>query len=221
MKHFFSEFKTINIFIILFIIQIFFSFTLIKLEMQNSNNLKFYQPIIQRQQIPKILIKINDVSIKYKVEKGDTLYGIAKKFNTTIDNLKKLNNLNDKSILKVGMILIISSNNFLVYSPFDIFNVKLKTDKILLIYSNNSIIFSPLADGIISFVGEISGFGKSVIIQYNNYSVVVSNIHETFVEKGQKVNLQTCIGFSSGENVLNLSVFLEEKMLSLKDLLNK
>lgn len=38
----------------------------------------------------------------YIVEKGDTIYGIAKKFNTTQAEIFSLNNLNTKSIIKVG-----------------------------------------------------------------------------------------------------------------------
>lgn len=40
----------------------------------------------------------------YKVMKGDTLYGIARKLDTTVDELKKINNLTDNS-LSIGQIL--------------------------------------------------------------------------------------------------------------------
>ena len=46
----------------------------------------------------------------YVVEKGDTLYGISKKFNTSVQSLKELNNLNDNNI-KAKDILKVSSNN--------------------------------------------------------------------------------------------------------------
>lgn len=46
-----------------------------------------------------------DVSTnKYTVVKGDTLYSIARKFNTTVDNIKKNNNLTSNT-LSVGQIL--------------------------------------------------------------------------------------------------------------------
>ena len=41
---------------------------------------------------------------KYTVVKGDTLYSIARKFNTTVDNIKKNNNLTSNT-LSVGQIL--------------------------------------------------------------------------------------------------------------------
>lgn len=41
---------------------------------------------------------------EYAVQKGDTLYSIARKFNTTVDNLKSLNNITTDS-LAIGQIL--------------------------------------------------------------------------------------------------------------------
>ena len=46
----------------------------------------------------------------YVVEKGDTLYGIAKKFNTSVQSIKELNNLKRDTIV-VGEILRVRSNN--------------------------------------------------------------------------------------------------------------
>lgn len=44
------------------------------------------------------------VSDTYKVMKGDTLYGIAKKLDTTVDELKKINNI-DNNAISIGQIL--------------------------------------------------------------------------------------------------------------------
>ena len=59
--------------------------------------------------------------ITYKVVSGDTLYSIAKKYNTTVNDIKNLNNLSSNS-LSIGQILKIqsseketSSNNYLNY----------------------------------------------------------------------------------------------------------
>ncbi len=46
----------------------------------------------------------------YKVKSGDTLYNLASKFNTTVDELKNINNLSS-NILSVGQILKIPSIN--------------------------------------------------------------------------------------------------------------
>ena len=44
--------------------------------------------------------------IKYYVEQNDTLSSIAKKFNTSINEIKRLNNLNTNDII-IGELLII------------------------------------------------------------------------------------------------------------------
>ena len=46
----------------------------------------------------------------YTVEKGDTLYSIARKFNITVDDLKKANNLTSNT-LSIGESLIIPSTS--------------------------------------------------------------------------------------------------------------
>lgn len=43
-------------------------------------------------------------SVSYTVKKGDTLYGIAKKFNTTVDSIKSKNNLKNNT-LSIGQVL--------------------------------------------------------------------------------------------------------------------
>lgn len=57
--------------------------------------------------------------ITYKVVSGDTLYSIAKKYNTTVNEIKNLNNLTSTN-LNIGQILKIKStedaaNNYLTY----------------------------------------------------------------------------------------------------------
>ena len=49
------------------------------------------------------LLIIDEVNT-IKVSKGDTLYSIAKKYNTTVDELKKLNNLTNNT-LSIGQTL--------------------------------------------------------------------------------------------------------------------
>ena len=44
----------------------------------------------------------------YTVVRGDTLTAIAKKYNTTVSNLVKLNNISDPDYIVVGQVLIVS-----------------------------------------------------------------------------------------------------------------
>lgn len=52
---------------------------------------------------------INEGSV-YVVQKGDTLYSIAKKFNTTVDNIKNINSIIG-DVLTIGMNLLIPGSN--------------------------------------------------------------------------------------------------------------
>ncbi len=47
---------------------------------------------------------IDDDEITYTVQPGDTLYGIARKFNTTVDSILVKNNLNS-ALLSIGQVL--------------------------------------------------------------------------------------------------------------------
>ncbi len=58
-------------------------------------------------------LKINKDTLEpniYIVQKGDTLYSIARKYNTTVDNLKNINNLTSNT-LSIGQNLVIPSNS--------------------------------------------------------------------------------------------------------------
>ena len=54
-------------------------------------------------------IKPIDFPIKYKVVKGDTLWGISKKFGVTVSQICELNNIKENAILSIGKILYIPS----------------------------------------------------------------------------------------------------------------
>ena len=43
----------------------------------------------------------------YKVQKGDTLYSISKKFQITVQELRAANNLSENDVIKAGQSLII------------------------------------------------------------------------------------------------------------------
>lgn len=74
-------------------------------KIKNLNNLTSNNLSIG--QILKIPTTTNtNNSIIYTVKKGDSLYSIAKKYNTTIDNIKKKNNLTS-NLLSIGQKIII------------------------------------------------------------------------------------------------------------------
>ncbi len=78
----------------------------------------------------ELLIPDNNISLTstYKVKKGDSLYSISKAFNTTVDNLKKLNNLTSNN-LSIGQELIIpkdTSNIYIVKSGDSLYAIAKK-----------------------------------------------------------------------------------------------
>ena len=58
--------------------------------------------------IGQVLLIPTDTNLEttYTVQRGDSLYSIAKKYNTTVDRLKQLNNLTS-NLLSIGQILIV------------------------------------------------------------------------------------------------------------------
>ena len=54
-------------------------------------------------------LETQNVRIEHVVSKGETLYGIARKYEISVDDLKKSNNLNN-SILAIGQILLIQDS---------------------------------------------------------------------------------------------------------------
>jgi len=70
----------------------------IKLANNNIETLALDQVLL----VPMPKVNIEEKKFTHKVEKGETLYKIAKLYNVNVDNLKKWNNLNDENI-KEGM----------------------------------------------------------------------------------------------------------------------
>lgn len=68
-------------------------------------------PIGMKETAEKALenIKPIDFPVKYKVVKGDTLWGISKKFGVTVSQICELNNIKENAILSIGKILYIPS----------------------------------------------------------------------------------------------------------------
>lgn len=119
----------------------------------------------------------------YTVQKGDSLYSIARKFNTTVDELKRVNNLTTNS-LNVGQILKlpteIETENYItytvkagdnLYSIARTYNIPLTN----LIEFNNLTSTSLSVGQKISFQnGVFYGTGNILGYDYNKYTKTVS-----------------------------------------------
>lgn len=88
-----------------------------KLNKLMNNNLYIGQVL----KIPTKIVDIGDTDI-YQVMSGDTLYSLANKYNITVDELKKLNDLIDDNLI-VGQLLSVPSGlstaNTYIVSPGD------------------------------------------------------------------------------------------------------
>ncbi len=97
-------------------------------ELKSLNNLN--SDILSIGQVLKIpgIIEPEEPDIKpspegtYTVVSGDSLYSIAKKFNTTVDELKRLNNLSS-TLLNIGQVLIVPSNDLIPEENYKIYTV--------------------------------------------------------------------------------------------------
>lgn len=83
--------------------------------LMNINNLSTnLLSIGQKLLIPKGQQNTSENYFEYVVVAGDTLYGIANKYNTTVNQIKNINNLNNNT-LSIGQILKIPKNNEVTY----------------------------------------------------------------------------------------------------------
>jgi lipoprotein YgeR len=160
-------------------------------------------------------IPVNEKCIinkRYIVRTGDTLFRITKKFDISLDELIKVNNIKNNKIF-AGMTLNISSDvDYNIHSkinkPSDnkktlpVFNWPIRniynTEKdgltgvksigIIITGKKNSPVF-PSADGIVSRVGNMRGFGNYVILTHsNNYLTIYSYLKDIRVKKGDCID---------------------------------
>jgi len=62
--------------------------------------------------LPIFSLADNDEFITYKVTKGDTLWSISQKYNTSLELILAYNNIKERDILSLGQIIKIPQNNF-------------------------------------------------------------------------------------------------------------
>lgn len=76
-------------------------------DLKKLNNLSSNMLTVGQKLLVKDTSSSSDVGVYYTVMAGDTLYGIAKKFNLTVDELKKMNNLSSNN-LSINQKLLVS-----------------------------------------------------------------------------------------------------------------
>jgi membrane-bound lytic murein transglycosylase D len=70
-----------------------------------------YASVRSTQQSDKDDIQVNGETIKYRAKKGDTLASVAKRFDTTVNEIRRLNKFKKRKTLKGGQVILVSNKN--------------------------------------------------------------------------------------------------------------
>ncbi|PID34792.1 MAG: hypothetical protein CR971_01395 [candidate division SR1 bacterium] len=107
-------------------------------KLSKTGNTIYVSPMfVQQTSLEEGYIAVSNVSIeldennrgilKYVVQAGDSLYGIASKFGTTVSRIKKVNNI--RGPIRPNDVLTISEDDGLLYTMKSTMNVKLFAEK--------------------------------------------------------------------------------------------
>lgn len=158
-----------------------------------NNNIKNKNQISEGQ-------TLNIQKLGYKVEKGDNLYRIAKKFGLTIEILKDINNIDDVDKLDAGQMLEIPGFTYTVRPKDTLYaiskRVGVKLDDLIKINNLDK-------DGIISP-------GQQIKIIYNDSDFAISDDKKT-ITVDKKTNTTTEIIDMSGVVNLKNRTLLKQK----------
>lgn len=152
----------------------------------------------------------NEIVENYIVKKGDTLYSISNKFGTTVDNIKKANNLFD-NILSINQVLMIPVDK----PPIDksLYTVK-KGDSLYSIAKefdttvNDIIELNELNSNVLS-IGQLLKIPSSSLDEVNTYIVKagdtlykIAGINNTTVDELKNLNNLTSDILSIGQTII-------------------
>lgn len=139
---------------------------------------------------------------EYIVKKGDSLYSIANRYNTTVDNLKKINNLKS-NLINVGQVLKISNNE----SNKNYYIVK-KGDTLYSIAKNNNTSVNELKQ-LNNLSSNILAIGQKLLVPNTNSYIVkkgdslwsISKMFNTTVDDIKRKN-------NLSSNIININQVL-------------
>ncbi|MCX7821322.1 MAG: LysM peptidoglycan-binding domain-containing protein [Brevinematales bacterium] len=170
------------------------------------------------------------------VEKGETLYSIAKNYGVSIENILKWNDKRSQNLF-VGEKLKIYGERKLQREKIAVDNspwqLPLKSRGLLEDYTKNkrgyvfylkesSAIYCA-KDGIVEYVGHINGYDKVVIIRSGEYKVVYGYLNEVYVKKGENLKKGDSIGMVDyhsflGKVALYIEIRKGKKSLELNEI---
>lgn len=184
----------------------------------NSEDYRFLQDNFQKlgEAVVKAVLDYKGIPFEsesvenYIVKKGDTLYSISNKFGTTVDNIKKANNLVD-NILSINQVLIIPVDK----PPIDksLYSVK-KGDTLYSIAKefdttvNDIIELNELNSNVLS-IGQLLKIPSSSLDEVNTYIVKagdtlykIAGINNTSVDELKSLNNLTSDILSIGQVII-------------------
>ncbi len=149
-----------------------------------------------------------DTTNEYIVQKGDTLYGIANKFNTTVDNLKSINNLTTDS-LSIGQVLklpsssTISTDTYTVKSGDSLYAIAKKYNTTVdTLKSLNNLTSNTLSIGqVLKLPGSSATSTDTYTVKSGDTLYAIANKYNTTVDALKSLNNLTSNTLSIGQTL--------------------
>ncbi len=179
-------------------------------ELKTINNLS--SDILQIGQILKLSTSDNANNVDnniYTVQKGDSLWAIANKYGTTVDNIKKANNLSTDN-LSIGQSLIIPSTSlssqteitYTVQKGDSLWAIANKYDTTVdKIISTNNLKTTTLSIGQVLIVPSTSSF-TTYTVQKGDSLWLIASKYNTTVDNIKKLNGLSTDNLSIGQKLL-------------------
>ena len=178
-----------------------------KLNNLSSNNLKIGQILKIRPNSEEDAV---DNKTTYVVKKGDSLWSIANKNNTTVDNIKKLNNLSSNN-LSIGQKLIISDANdnlpsnkitYIVKKGDSLWSIANKYDTTVdKIKAENNLTSNSLSIGQKLVIPSTSNY-VTYTVKKGDSLWIIANKNNTTVDKIKKRNNLSSNSLSIGQKLI-------------------
>lgn len=143
---------------------------------------------------------------EYIVQKGDTLYGIANKFNTTVDNLKSINNLTTDS-LSIGQVLKLpsttaSTNTYTVKAGDTLYGIANKYNTTVdTLKSLNNLTSNTLSIGQVLKLHSSATSTDTYTVKSGDTLYAIANKYNTTVDALKSLNNLTSNTLSIGQTL--------------------
>ena len=173
-------------------------------ELKNINNLSSNLLSIGQNLI--IPDKEEVSSEDYVVKKGDTLYSISKKYNTSVDNLKSLNNIKTDT-LSIGQVLKIPSeieeNTYIVQKGDSLYSIsKIYNTSVDKLKELNNLTTNTLSIGQILKIPKSTKENIVYTVKKGDNIYSISKTYNTSVDKIKKLNNLNTNTLSIGQKLL-------------------